>query len=109
MMKKTENGETVIGMLHHVIIGLRYWSRKCTPSWTSDDEEEYRGDGEILEETSEDAERPLTESARTDDVPKVFHRIRVETTLVTIYKETMFSEALEYLFDMLLMVSHVVG
>ena len=60
MMKKTENGETVIGMLHHVIIGLRYWSRKCTPSWTSDDEEEYRGDGEILEETSEDAERPLT-------------------------------------------------
>jgi len=36
-----ENGETVIGMLHHVIIGLRYWSRECTPSWTSDDEEEY--------------------------------------------------------------------
>jgi len=41
MMKKMENGETVIGMLHHVIIGLRYRSRKCTPSWTSDDEEEY--------------------------------------------------------------------
>jgi len=36
-----ENGETVIGMLHHVIIGLQYWSRECTPSWTSDDEEEY--------------------------------------------------------------------
>jgi len=36
-----ENGETVIGMLCHVIIRLRYWSRKCTPSWTSDDEEEY--------------------------------------------------------------------
>jgi len=36
-----ENGETVIGMLHHVIIGLRYQSRECTPSWTSDDEEEY--------------------------------------------------------------------
>jgi len=30
-----ENGETVIGMLHHVIIGLRYWSRECAPSWTS--------------------------------------------------------------------------
>jgi len=41
MMKKMENGETVIGMLHHVIIGLRYRSRKCTPSWTGDDEEEY--------------------------------------------------------------------
>ena len=41
MMKKMENGETVIGMLHHVIIGLRYQSRECTPSWTSDDEEEY--------------------------------------------------------------------
>ena len=40
-MKKMENGETVIGMLHHVIIGLRYWSRECTPSWTGDDEEEY--------------------------------------------------------------------
>ena len=49
------------------------------------------------------------ESAGTNDVPKVFHRIRVETTLVTIYKETMFLEASEYLFDMLLMVSHVVG
>jgi len=36
-----ENGETVIGMLHHVIIGLRYRSRECTLSWTSDDEEEY--------------------------------------------------------------------
>jgi len=41
MMKKMENGETVIGMLHHMIIGLRYRSRECTPSWTSDDEEEY--------------------------------------------------------------------
>jgi len=41
MMKKMENGETVIGMLCHVIIGLRYRSRKCTLSWTSDDEEEY--------------------------------------------------------------------
>ena len=36
-----ENGEMVIGMLCHVIIGLRYRSRKCTLSWTSDDEEEY--------------------------------------------------------------------
>ena len=36
-----ENGETVIGMLRHVIIGLRYRSCKCTPSWTSDNEEEY--------------------------------------------------------------------
>jgi len=41
MMKKMENGETVIGMLRHVIIGLRYWSHECTPSWTSNDEEEY--------------------------------------------------------------------
>ena len=41
MMKKMENGETVIGMLCHVIIGLRYRSHKCTPSWTGDDEEEY--------------------------------------------------------------------
>jgi len=41
MMKKMENGETVIGMLHHVIIGLRYRSRECTPSWAGDDEEEY--------------------------------------------------------------------
>jgi len=41
MMKKMENGETVIGMLHHVIIRLWYRSRECTPSWTSDDEEEY--------------------------------------------------------------------
>jgi len=52
MMKKMENGETVIGMLHHVIIGLRYWSHKCTPSWTSDNEEEY------TEVTSDEAERP---------------------------------------------------
>jgi len=36
-----ENGEKVIGMLHHVTIGLLYRSHKCTPSWTSDDEEEY--------------------------------------------------------------------
>ena len=36
-----ENGETVIGMLRHVIIGLWYRSHECTPSWTSDDEEEY--------------------------------------------------------------------
>jgi len=36
-----ENGEMVIGMLRHVIIGLRYRSRKCTPSWASDDEEKY--------------------------------------------------------------------
>jgi len=49
------------------------------------------------------------ESAGTNDIPKVFHRIRVETTLVTIYKETMFVEASEYLFDMLLVVNHVVG
>jgi len=41
MMKKMENGETVIGMLRHVIIGLRYRSRECTPSWAGDDEEEY--------------------------------------------------------------------
>jgi len=41
MMKKMENGETVIGMLRHMIIGLRYRSRKCTPSWTGDNEEEY--------------------------------------------------------------------
>ena len=39
-MKKMENGETVIGMLRHVTIELRYRSRECTPSWTSDDEEE---------------------------------------------------------------------
>jgi len=36
-----ENRETVIGMLHHVIIRLQYRSHKCTPSWTSNDEEEY--------------------------------------------------------------------
>jgi len=41
MMKKMENGERVIGMLRHVIIGLRYRSRECTPSWAGDDEEEY--------------------------------------------------------------------
>jgi len=41
MMKKMENGETVIGMLHHVIIRLQYRSRECILSWTSDDEEEY--------------------------------------------------------------------
>jgi len=41
MMKKMENGETVIGMLRHVIIGLWYRSHECTPSLTSDDEEEY--------------------------------------------------------------------
>jgi len=41
MMKKMENGERLIGMLRHVIIGLRYQSWECTPSWTSDDEEEY--------------------------------------------------------------------
>ena len=41
MMKKMENGEMVIGMLHHVIIGLWYWSRECTLSWASNDEEEY--------------------------------------------------------------------
>ena len=41
MMKKMENGETVIGMLRHVIIGLRYRSRECSPSWAGDDEEEY--------------------------------------------------------------------
>ena len=41
MMKKMENGEKVIGMLHHVTIGLWYRSHECTPSWASDDEEEY--------------------------------------------------------------------
>jgi len=41
MMKKMENGETVIGMLRHMIIRLWYQSRECTLSWTSDDEEEY--------------------------------------------------------------------
>ena len=40
MMKKMENGEKVIGMLHHVTIGLWYWRRKCTLSWASDNEEE---------------------------------------------------------------------
>ena len=38
MMKKMENGVKVIGILHHVTIGLRYRSHKCTPSWASDDE-----------------------------------------------------------------------
>jgi len=47
MMKKMENGETVIGMLRHAIIGLWYWSRECTLSWTSDNEEEYT---EVTEE-----------------------------------------------------------
>ena len=41
MMKKMENGETVIGMLRHVIIGLQYQSCECTLSWASDNEEEY--------------------------------------------------------------------
>jgi len=36
-----ENGETAIGMLCHVIIGLWCRSRECTPSWTSNNEEEY--------------------------------------------------------------------
>jgi len=42
MMKKMENGETVIGMLHHVIIGLWYRSCECTLSWTSDNEQRWR-------------------------------------------------------------------
>jgi len=41
MMKNMGNGETVIGMLHHMIIGLWYRSHECTLSWTSYDEEEY--------------------------------------------------------------------
>jgi len=41
MMKKMENGEKVIRMLCHVTIGLWYQSRECTPSWASNDEEEY--------------------------------------------------------------------
>ena len=41
MMNKMGNGETVIGMLRHVIIRLWYRSRECTPSWAGDDEEEY--------------------------------------------------------------------
>jgi len=36
-----ENGEKVIGMLCHMTIGLQYWSHECTPSWTSNNEEEY--------------------------------------------------------------------
>jgi len=39
MMKKMENGEKVIGMLHHMTVRLCYWSCECTPSWASDDEE----------------------------------------------------------------------
>ena len=39
MMKKMENGEKVIGMLHHMTIRLCYQSRKCTLSWASDDED----------------------------------------------------------------------
>jgi len=35
------NGEKVIGMLHHVTIGLCYRSREWTPTWASDNEEEY--------------------------------------------------------------------
>jgi len=38
IMKKMENGVKVIGMLHHVTIGLCYQSRKCTPSWASNNE-----------------------------------------------------------------------
>ena len=41
MIEKMGNGETVIEMLRHVIIGLWYRSRECTLSWTGDDEEEY--------------------------------------------------------------------
>jgi len=41
MMKTMENGEKVIRMLCHMIIGLWYRSRECTPSWASNDEEEY--------------------------------------------------------------------
>jgi len=41
MMKKMENGEKVIRMLRHMTIRLWYRSRECTPSWASDDEEEY--------------------------------------------------------------------
>ena len=55
-----------------------------------------------------DFSRIHAESTRTNNLPKVFHRIRVETTLVTIYKEAMFSEVSEYLLNVLLMVSHVV-
>jgi len=57
-----ENGEKVIGMLCHVTIGLQYRSRECTPFWASDWWGGiYRGDGEILEETSDEAEHPLTD------------------------------------------------
>ena len=35
-----ENGEKVIGMLHHVTIRLRYRSHEYTPSWASDNKEE---------------------------------------------------------------------
>ena len=41
MMKKMENGEKVIRMLCHMTIRLQYRSGECTPSWASDDEEEY--------------------------------------------------------------------
>ena len=34
-----ENGEMVIGMLHHVTIGPQYWSHECAPSRVSDNEE----------------------------------------------------------------------
>ena len=34
-----ENGEKVIGMLHHVTIRLCYRSCECNPSWASNDEE----------------------------------------------------------------------
>jgi len=64
MMKKMENGETVIGMLHHVIIGLWYRSHECTPSWTSDDK------GEYTEVTSDEVERPLTSTPlQGSDIP----------------------------------------
>ena len=36
-----ENGEKVIGMLHHLTIGLHYQSCECTPSWASNNEEEF--------------------------------------------------------------------
>jgi len=65
-MKKMENGETVIGMLHHVIIGTpvsepRVHSVLGWRRWGGI----YRGDREISEETSEDVERPLTPGWRT--------------------------------------------
>ena len=61
-----ENGEKVIGMLHPVTIWLWYRSHKCTPSWASNDEEEYTEVTEkLLEETSDEAECPLTNAAIT--------------------------------------------